>query len=64
MFVTVFNKNPIRDQTIGVCYIDLEKGLKDGSVKKNTNFNKEPRWFNLNIEDINLGRFLAGITII
>ena len=27
MFVTVFNKNPIRDQTIGICYIDLQKGL-------------------------------------
>lgn len=49
MFVTAFNKNPIRDQTIGVSYIDLEKGLKDGSIKRNTNFNNQPRWFNLNI---------------
>lgn len=28
MFVTAYNKNPIRDQTIGICYIDLENGLK------------------------------------
>ena len=24
--VTVFNKNPLNDQAIGTCYIDLQEG--------------------------------------
>lgn len=64
MFVTAFNKNLIHDQTIGVCYIDLEKGLRDKKILKNVNFNQQPQWYDLRIEDMNLGSFLMGITVI
>ena len=64
MFVTVFNQNPIRDQTIGICYIDLESGLNSGKISRNQERNDKPQWFVLVIEDIKLGQFLAGITII
>jgi len=64
MFVTAYNKNPLRDQTIGICYIDLENGLKKGYFTKNQQRNNKPKWFDLVIEDVKLGRFLAGITII
>jgi Ca2+-dependent lipid-binding protein len=39
MFVTAFNKNPIKDQTIGICYIDLQRGLREGWVGKNQHRN-------------------------
>ena len=45
MFVKVLNKNPIKDQPIGVCYIDLEKGLKNKTISKNVNTNKDPQWY-------------------
>ena len=64
MFVTAYNKNPLRDQTIGICYIDLENGLKKGHFTRNQQRNNKPKWFDLVIEDVKLGRFLAGITII
>ena len=64
MFVTAYNKNPLRDQTIGICYIDLENGLKKGHFTRNQQRNDKPKWFDLVIEDVKLGRFLAGITII
>ena len=42
--VTVFNKNPITDQPIGTCYINLFEENRRKRIALNTNYNHNAYW--------------------
>lgn len=64
LIVTVFNQNSFGDQPMGTCYIDLHEEYKKKKIDLNTNFNKIPQWFDIEIDGNIYGKFLAGITIL
>jgi len=64
LIVTVLNKNPLNDQAIGTCWINLHDEFKNKKIDLNTNYNKIPQWYDITIDGNFYGKFLAGITIL
>ncbi len=65
IIVNAFDQDKFSKEFIGTAFIDIEEGLKDRSVVyKPDQINLIPKWYNLTLNNINYGRFLAGIVLV
>jgi hypothetical protein len=65
IIVNAFDQDKFSKEFIGTSFIDIEEGLKDHSVVyKSEQKQLIPKWYKLTLNNINYGRFLAGIVLI